>query len=334
MADDSIREGAWRRALMDNASDGVLVLDAHGQVLEMNRAFGDMLGYGSDDGPYLAPYPWWPTQEEDADALATLSRDERDPGFPGGEGLERVFYRCDRSPVQVQLTGASVPHASSDELRLLIVRNITRDKAAQQRRSAAAEVSRSFATVDDLSDLIAVAEHGLGLLFDGDCTVRIGDGVDRLWLGPLDRLDPAALPAAVLDGLEGQRSADSVNPRPGILILPPSPDVDCRAWVQFPLPRRIPPEEMIAADLLATGLAGGLQRLEVVHRSALREDNLQRALESHRVIGQATGILVERHRVRPGEAFEMLRRASQNRNLKLRDLAARVIESGADPAEA
>ncbi|MCW5952844.1 MAG: ANTAR domain-containing protein, partial [Propionibacteriaceae bacterium] len=74
-----------------------------------------------------------------------------------------------------------------------------------------------------------------------------------------------------------------------------------------------------------------LLRVLTVQEAADREANLQHAVESHRLIGQATGILVERHRLLPGEAFERLRRASQQRNLKLRDLAARVIETGAEP---
>ena len=46
------------------------------------------------------------------------------------------------------------------------------------------------------------------------------------------------------------------------------------------------------------------------------------------------GILVERHRLLPGQAFDRLKEASQNRNLKLRDVAARVIQTGAEPEDA
>ena len=61
------------------------------------------------------------------------------------------------------------------------------------------------------------------------------------------------------------------------------------------------------------------------------ENDLRRAYESRGVIGQAIGVMVERHRVTPAVAFEMLVRASQSKHVKLRDLAGYVVETGIDP---
>ena len=49
------------------------------------------------------------------------------------------------------------------------------------------------------------------------------------------------------------------------------------------------------------------------------------------MIGQAVGILVERHHDTPSAAFERLKHASQRLNLKLRAVAEQVIETGVDP---
>ena len=43
---------------------------------------------------------------------------------------------------------------------------------------------------------------------------------------------------------------------------------------------------------------------------------------------------MERHRLTPGGAFQQLRRASQDRNIRLREIAQRVIETGLDPDNA
>ncbi|GAB3705887.1 GAF and ANTAR domain-containing protein [Mariniluteicoccus flavus] len=51
---------------------------------------------------------------------------------------------------------------------------------------------------------------------------------------------------------------------------------------------------------------------------------LREALSSRDVIGQAKGILMERHGITPDEAFSTLRRASNQLNVKLRDIAVRV----------
>jgi AmiR/NasT family two-component response regulator len=52
--------------------------------------------------------------------------------------------------------------------------------------------------------------------------------------------------------------------------------------------------------------------------------NLEQALETRDVIGQAKGVLIGRMGVTPDAAFDMLRRASQRLNVKLRDVVARA----------
>lgn len=51
------------------------------------------------------------------------------------------------------------------------------------------------------------------------------------------------------------------------------------------------------------------------------------AIRSRDVIGRAKGILMARQAISDEEAFELLRRASQRMNVKLRDIAAQVAES-------
>ena len=57
-------------------------------------------------------------------------------------------------------------------------------------------------------------------------------------------------------------------------------------------------------------------------------EHLQRALVTNRQIGMAMGILMERHRLTPERAFDQLRELSQQRNVKLRDLAEQIIYTG------
>ncbi len=60
-------------------------------------------------------------------------------------------------------------------------------------------------------------------------------------------------------------------------------------------------------------------------------ENLRGALASREVIGQAEGILIERERITPDQAFNVLRRASQHLNIKLREVATYVVETGEVP---
>ena len=56
--------------------------------------------------------------------------------------------------------------------------------------------------------------------------------------------------------------------------------------------------------------------------------DLQQALLSRDVIGQAKGILMERLKITPEDAFDLLRRSSQQLNVKLRDVARGFAETG------
>ena len=60
-------------------------------------------------------------------------------------------------------------------------------------------------------------------------------------------------------------------------------------------------------------------------------DNLQAALESRAVIDQAKGILIERHKLTPDQAFQLLAQMSMNANLKLRDVADHLVHTGELP---
>jgi ANTAR domain/GAF domain len=67
------------------------------------------------------------------------------------------------------------------------------------------------------------------------------------------------------------------------------------------------------------------QRRDEVER---REAALHRGLSTRDVIGQAKGILMERQHLSAGEAFDVLRRASQRLNRKLADVAEQLAETG------
>ena len=72
---------------------------------------------------------------------------------------------------------------------------------------------------------------------------------------------------------------------------------------------------------------------EVIARLSDKVEGLQEALLSRDVIGQAKGILMERFHLTADQAFEQLRTSSQQLNIKLRELAANVAETGQWPIE-
>ncbi len=68
--------------------------------------------------------------------------------------------------------------------------------------------------------------------------------------------------------------------------------------------------------------------------TALHDEQMNQALESRDIIGQAKGILMAKEGVTADEAFDMLRRASQRLNLKLRKVAEDITRTGVTPRSA
>ncbi|MBZ9639386.1 GAF and ANTAR domain-containing protein [Streptomyces sp. PSKA30] len=77
------------------------------------------------------------------------------------------------------------------------------------------------------------------------------------------------------------------------------------------------PESETAGWLLASHAAVALA-------SARTVDQLEHALDTRHAIGEAMGILRERHHLSEEEAFDVLRRISQTHNVKLRDVAQTI----------
>lgn len=75
---------------------------------------------------------------------------------------------------------------------------------------------------------------------------------------------------------------------------------------------------MQIAELFASHAALALGR-------ACQERQLGEAIGSRKVIGQATGIVMERYKIEEQRAFQFLVRASQTSNLKLKAIAEELV---------
>jgi AmiR/NasT family two-component response regulator len=88
--------------------------------------------------------------------------------------------------------------------------------------------------------------------------------------------------------------------------------------------------DLVASDGGGTGWRGN--RAPVTGRIDEKDElqgeivNLRRALETRTTIGIAIGILMSQEGVSRTEAFCLLRRISQVHNIKLRDVALKVVE--------
>jgi GAF domain-containing protein len=93
-------------------------------------------------------------------------------------------------------------------------------------------------------------------------------------------------------------------------------------------PRTIDPDDLALAEEIASWVAISVGTADDLARTADDLANLKLAMLSRGVIEQAKGILIERYKVTEDQAFAILSRASQNANIKLREVAEDLVRTG------
>ncbi|MEU3696451.1 GAF and ANTAR domain-containing protein [Streptomyces griseoviridis] len=147
---------------------------------------------------------------------------------------------------------------------------------------------------------------------------------DRLWTAPVARLEDslAEAPGTALSD-SGLRSVLSLRlraDRRSLTVL--------TTYARRP---RVFDEDATRVGRLFT------QHVSLALDTATEREQLTEAMRTRDLIGQATGILMERMEIDAAGAFESLVKASQRENVKLRDLARRIVDAheapGGRPAE-
>jgi len=160
---------------------------------------------------------------------------------------------------------------------------------------------------DDLARRLAEAQHELA---QGPCIDALdGQGVvvaehlqgERRWPQYLARARALGLRSQVALQLHDEETVL------GVLNLYSTSEDDVRR------------ETVRVAELFA--VHAGTALLGARHRQQMND-----ALASRKVIGQAIGLVMERYRLDDQRAFEFLVRISQSTNVKIRDVAAELVE--------
>jgi GAF domain-containing protein len=167
---------------------------------------------------------------------------------------------------------------------------------------------RTRAAAGDLVWKLDELQYDLG---EGPCVDSLRDG--DVVLAPRIRTDdrwpnyaPKAADAGVKSQLAVKLYLDSSGTLGGLnLYSTESEDID--------------PDAENLADLFAMHAAIALGHAE-------EREHLNEALHSRKLIGQAIGILMERYQLNEDRAFSFLIRASSHGNVKLRDVAAELVQ--------
>jgi hypothetical protein len=131
--------------------------------------------------------------------------------------------------------------------------------------------------------------------------------------------DDTAVMEAVDESAAPQRQDRPAPPAPPKPPVPPKPRASESG------PQRIP------AVAGAAGIADMAGEADEAARLAVTVAQLEHALAARVRVEQAIGVLAERHRLRPREAFDLLRKASRARGARVTELAQDVVASTANP---
>jgi hypothetical protein len=96
-------------------------------------------------------------------------------------------------------------------------------------------------------------------------------------------------------------------------------------------PRQAPPKQHTPGRHAAGTDGNGRREADEASRLAVTVTQLEHALASRVRVEQAIGVLAERHRLRPRQAFDLLRGAARSRGTRVTEIAQDVVASATNP---
>lgn len=236
--------------------------------------------------------------------------------------------------------GAPLPSDAYAELAGLLLSSETFDDFSQQVAELAARMVGVAATcgitliLDGRVVTVASADV-LGRLLDeqqydideGPCleAVRTGAAVSAPDVASETRWD--GYPALVL-----AQGIGSIHSEPLLVRERPLGALNMYAVAPSAFTPEVQGQVRALAHLASAGMAGALKNFDEITLTS----RLRRALTTRGVIDQAVGIIIAHRHVTPEEAFAVLRRISQTRNVRLHEVAGELVRraSGQEPPAA
>ncbi|MGW5744791.1 SpoIIE family protein phosphatase [Amycolatopsis sp. NPDC003861] len=256
----------WRAAMIDSLQEGFFVCDAEGRVVEINAAFTELLGFGTDGLPYAPPFPWWP--DSGADSAAHRQVAEASEHAWGQRTGSLVLPMRHRDGHRVW-TAIAYNQLHDDEGRRRVVgtvRDVTAERYAVQRESALAAMNQRLTGISGAPEVLRTALALLRELWDaqrvlavtwpqdGEPELASTDPADRRW---------ADLTAPLRETLDHVRSLPALHATPadsGAGTTVDHPGGRLTLWVEPAPDRPLGTEDRTLLALLGGTLAHALRR--------------------------------------------------------------------------
>ncbi|GAA2410767.1 SpoIIE family protein phosphatase [Streptomyces glaucosporus] len=281
----------WRTALVDSLQEAFFVLDEEGNVIEINSAFTDILGFGPEGLPYRPLHPWWPDESQDPEAHR-IAQDAfaQVVGRTKGSYITPVTHRDGRR-LWVHATFNEV--RDPDTGRRMAVgtfRDVTAERLTAQREAALAALGVRLSEASTLPEALRSALEELCRLWQARRALAVTWGEDG-------RAEPVAsvpgeesvpgegeeLSGPVREAVGALRGRTPLQPvatedPPGLGVTLEHPGGPLALWIESVPHRPFISEDHTLLAVLGGHLGQALQRIHTFEQQRETALALQRAI--------------------------------------------------------
>ncbi|WP_459546901.1 SpoIIE family protein phosphatase [Nocardia sp. X0981] len=277
-ADDLAGRDAFRTALVESLQDGFFVADARGTLIEVNKAFGELTGYGAAGVPYPIPHPW------------SIPEGPRYPdlGTEASRFVVPIQHRDGRRRWIAVSTSALVKPDGEEHIFVGTVRDVTAEHDAQARDQAANRLATALAAATTVAEVLEVGLDELRR------TVGAETAVVAVWAGhAAPELYVSGTPAETAQlepGTEALLKRARVRPGRTLIAVPEGAGSaegivaplgeksDAALWLRFAVPRVVDAADWTLFSLLIGHLSLAVQRARNFDQARSTSLTLQRAM--------------------------------------------------------
>lgn len=277
----------FRTALVNSLQEGFFVADHEGSVVEMNKAFIDILGYPDEGLPYRWPHPWLVDKK-------TARQQQSRVRTNGSAEYETPIRHRDGHLAWVTVTINAVKETGSDRAVYVgTIRDITAERAFAARESAVLRLATAVAVARSVAELLSITLDECRTAIDvrrvvavswpsgdGEPTVQVaGEPAVSNWreLDPWlrhtfsDARHQLPLTAKTVDRPENPGKAQGL-----VAVL--SGAGDLALWLELQAPRWISSEDRLLVTVLIGHLSLAMQHVRQFESARETSLTLQRAM--------------------------------------------------------
>jgi PAS domain S-box-containing protein len=277
----------FRTALVNSLQEGFFVADHEGAVVEMNKAFIDILGYPEDALPYRWPHPWLVDKK-------TAQQQQSRVRNSGAAEYETPIRHRDGHLAWVTVTINAVRETGSDRAVYVgTIRDITAERAFAARESAVLRLATAVAVAKSVAELLAITLDECRAAIDVRRVVAVswpsGDGEPSVEVagGPVvstwRELDPWLRQTFQDARQQLPLTAKTVEhpENPGKtqgLVAVLSGTGDLALWLELHAPRWVSSEDRLLVTVLIGHLSLAMQHVRQFESARETSLTLQRAM--------------------------------------------------------